>query len=163
MITCRYCGRDNEGSAAHCRECGTLLGPTPPPVITASPLRPLISKPLISRSAVIVLKRLALAFGLVMVIHTLLAVGLRLLFDAIPTRVADFLFLGCVWLAPAVIYLVALYGAPALSACQTGALRIARVGILTGVAFGLSYASIGAFLAFWFLASIIFGFPVREG
>jgi hypothetical protein len=139
-----------------------MLTSTPPPIIAALRSRPLISMPLISHWDVIVLKRLAFAFGLVMVIHALCAFEPATVGRHLPADIAGFFSFGCVWLAPAMIYFVALYGAPILTALQTGTLRVVRMTILTGVAFVLSFTSMFAFLALWFVASIVFGFPFRE-
>jgi hypothetical protein len=109
-----------------------------------------------------VAKRLAIAFALVLGIHAAFIFGDRPLRDAIPGQVAGFFYLGCVWIAPAMIYLAALYGAPILMTLQTGWLRTVRVAVLAGVGFALSFASMFAVLAIWAIASIMFGFPFRE-
>ncbi len=108
-----------------------------------------------------VVKRLTIGFVLVLGIHTLLIVGERLLLDAIPEAVAGIFYLNCVLLTPSIIYLVALYDTPILSTL-TGPLRVLRIVALTGAAFGLSLASLVAVLAIWAIASIIFGFPLRN-
>src|SRR5262245_60312824 len=37
MIACGYCGRDNDDTATHCRECGTEFPVTTPPLPEGPP------------------------------------------------------------------------------------------------------------------------------
>jgi hypothetical protein len=105
--------------------------------------------PHLSVSTRLVTKRLAIAFGLVMVINALFAFGPGSLLDAIPAQSSMLFYLGCVWLAPAMIYLFVLHSAPMLSTHRTGVLRAVRMAVLTGFALGLSFASSLAFVGFW--------------
>jgi hypothetical protein len=109
-----------------------------------------------------VAKRLAMAFALVLGIYAISVFGGRLLRQAISEEVGGLFYLGSVWLVPAIIYLAALSRAPILYELQTSRLRVVRVGILTCIAFGLSFASMFAVLGIWVAAGIMFGFPVRH-
>ena len=164
MIKCDYCGRENHARLLHCHECGTPLRVIPPVIEqTRFQSEPAAKQPRsrapLSPAVTRAVKRLSFAFGLVMVIHAFLAFGPHWW---IPPRFAEMLYLALVWIAPATVYLVALYGLPTFPGFDTGALRLARVALLTLVAFGLSFGSAMSFLAFWFVLSLICGFPFRE-
>ena len=108
-----------------------------------------------------VLKRLAFAFGVVMIMQAMC--GLISEVRGMPNRFSGLLVLSLMFLAPSLVYLVALYGSPILSAMKSTAFGVVRMAILTVTALALTLASVFAFFAIWAIGCDVLGIPIRQG
>ena len=109
----------------------------------------------------LIAKRVAFAFGWVMVIDSIICFRDDIWLPLIPAIAREIFMDLSVLVVPTIIFLVALYDSPQASSASGRPLRMANVGAMTVAAFFLAFVSMFAFLAFGIVASIVFGFPLR--